>query len=284
MKSKSKRDVLAHTTNGVHSSNQTNSKIEKKNSEKKVEQDEVRINNKSVKRLLSQKKRLTGLQVGRILFLNVCKLFAGEGQIYSYQEYIELVNKLQPTEEEVGAYVFYQRLATHSVDTLNDLRANDVTALRGFRYLHLQIKLIKENPNSKLIAPDGIMDSILDIRGALQYIHSYALFFDAVRSILKHDRRITPAYRLLPESRRVMKEAKKYDEYIEKNFTAEDRSKYKLNYIGEIPRVYIEHKPKPKTIKKIIDYLMFEFDYHKSIDRVTRAEVTLYINNHFPRD
>ena len=146
------------------------------------------------------------------------------------------------------------------------------------------MKLIKENPNSKLIAPDGIMDSILDIRGALQYIHSYALFFDAVRSILKHDRRITPAYRLLPESRRVMKEAKKYDEYIEKNFTAEDRSKYKLNYIGEIPRVYIEHKPKPKTIKKIIDYLMFEFDYHKSIDRVTRAEVTLYINNHFPRD
>ena len=248
------------------------------------ETSEEKVNDKAVKRLLSQKKKLTGLQVGRILFLNVCRLFEGETELYTYEEYVELINKLQPTEEEVGGYIFYQRLATHAIDTLNIIRANDVTALRGFRYLHLQMELIKENPSSNLIDPDGIIESIFDIRRALQYINTYALLFDAMRSILKHDRRITPAYRLLPESRRVMKEAKKYDEYIEKNFTEDVRSKYKLNYIGEIPRVYTEHGSKPETINKIASYLKETFDYHKSIDRVTRAEVTLYINNHFPRD
>ena len=52
------------------------------------------VNDKAVKRLLRQKKPLTGTQVGRILFLNVCELTEGKEQLYNYKEYLEMTNLL----------------------------------------------------------------------------------------------------------------------------------------------------------------------------------------------
>ena len=44
------------------------------------------VNDKAVKRLLRQKKPLTGTQVGRIVFLNVCEMAEGNKEIYNFDD------------------------------------------------------------------------------------------------------------------------------------------------------------------------------------------------------
>ena len=147
-----------------------------------------------------------------------------------------------------------------------------------------QMELIKENPSSNLIDPDGIIESIFDIRRALQYINSYALFFDAMKDLLKNDRRLKESYRVPPAAQEIIDKAKELDTYIEKSFTAEVREKYELNFIGEIPRVYTEHKARAATVISLKDYLWDRFFYNHSVDDLATEATSIYINSHYPRD
>lgn len=248
-----------------------------------VERNNHDINDTAVKRLL-KKEQLTPLQIGRIIFLNVCEMTVGHKQLYSYDEYVKMQYKLERKKEAWGKFITYQRLTNYAVNALNNLRVRERLSFRGFEYINLQMKLIKENPNSKLIDPEQIMDAIEDIRQTLQYINSYALFYDAMRSILKNDRRLKESYRIEPSARSVLSRAKEYDEYIEKNFTEDVRKKYELNFIGEIPRVYTEHKARAVTVKRLKDYLWNRYFYTKPTDDLATEATSIYINSHYPRD
>lgn len=248
-----------------------------------IERENNDINDAAAKRLLKQ-KRLTPVQIGRLEFLNLCEMTLGHKQLYSNEQYVQMQYKLERKEEVFGKFITIQRLLNYAVNALNNLQVREDLSLTGFQYLYLQMDLIKENPNSELIHPDQIIISIQDIRRTLRYINSYALFYDAMRSILENDRRLKEAYRITPKAREVLNAAKDYDEYIKENFTQDVRKKYKLFYIGEIPRVYTEHKARVGTIKKLKKYLLDSFVYTEPVDSLPTEATSIYINSHFPRD
>lgn len=261
------------------------------------------VNDKAVKRLLRQKKPLTGTQVGRILFLNVCELTEGKEQLYNYKEYLEMTNLLYKSgsDKEIRDFILYQRLTTYAVNAINELIVRDKLSLKGFEYIYSQLDLykIKSTINSKLI-----IDTINDVRVNLQYINSYALFFDAMKKLLK-DRRLISEYRITTRSKEVIKQAKKFDNFIMNtsvdeyiDFHPDNPHSYDarmtrekkchelgLYPIGEIPRVYTEHQARKETIKALADYLLKWFDPDlASMDNLTTATITKYINQRFPRD
>lgn len=265
----SKKDI--HTQKSIHEYDEM---IERENND---------INDAAAKRLLKQ-KRLTPVQIGRLEFLNLCEMTLGHKQLYSNEQYVQMQYKLERKEEVFGKFITIQRLLNYAVNALNNLQVREDLSLTGFQYLYLQMDLIKENPNSELIHPNQIIISIQDIRRTLRYINSYALFFDAMRLILKNDRRLKSSYRITPKARTILNEAKKFDEYISKNFTADIRKKFNLYYIGEIPRVYTEHKAKAGTIKKLKDFLLSRYVYTEPVDSLPTEATSIYINSHFPRD
>lgn len=265
----SKKDI--HTQKSIHEYDEM---IERENND---------INDAAVKRLLKQ-KRLTPVQIGRLEFLNLCEMTLGHKQLYSNEQYVQMQYKLERKEEVFGKFITIQRLLNYAVNALNNLQVREDLSLTGFQYIHLQMHLIKENIDDELINPDQIMIAIQDIRRTLQYINSYALFYDAMRLILKNDRRLKSSYRITPKARTILNEAKKFDEYISKNFTADIRKKFNLYYIGEIPRVYTEHKAKAGTIKKLKDFLLSRYVYTEPVDSLPTEATSIYINSHFPRD
>ena len=251
--------------------------------EESVERRNNDVNDKAVKRLL-KRDQLSALQVGRILYLNVCEMTFGRKQLYSSDEYIKMQYKLERTKKEIGDFITYQRLVNYAVNFLNDIQTYEALALKGFKYIDVQMELIKNNPGSKLIDPDEIMSSIRDIRNTLQYINSYALFFDAMKDLLKNDRRLKESYRVPPAAQEIIDKAKEFDTYIEKSFTAEVREKYELTCIGEIPRVYTEHKARGATVISLKGYLWDRFFYNHSVDDLATEATSIYINSHYPRD
>lgn len=265
----SKKDI--HTQKSIHEYDEM---IERENND---------INDAAAKRLLKQ-KRLTPVQIGRLEFLNLCEMTLGHKQLYSNEQYVQMQYKLERKEEVFGKFITIQRLLNYAVNALNNLQVREDLSLTGFQYIHLQMHLIKENIDDELINPDQIMIAIQDIRRTLQYINSYALFYDAMRLILKNDRRLKSSYRITPKARTILNEAKKFDEYISKNFTADIRKKFNLYYIGEIPRVYTEHKAKAGTIKKLKDFLLSRYVYTEPVDSLPTEATSIYINSHFPRD
>lgn len=265
----SKKDI--HTQKSIHEYDEM---IERENND---------INDKAAKRLLKQ-EQLTPIQIGRLEFLNLCEMTLGHKQLYSSEQYLQMQYKLERTEEVWGKFITLQRLLNYAVNALNNLQVREDLSLTGFQYIHLQMHLIKENLDDELINPEQIMIAIQDIRRTLQYINSYALFYDAMRSILENDRRLKEAYRITPKAREVLNAAKDYDEYIKENFTQDVRKKYKLFYIGEIPRVYTEHKARAGTIKKLKKYLLDSFVYTEPVDSLPTEATSIYINSHFPRD
>lgn len=265
----SKKDI--HTQKSIHEYDEM---IERENND---------INDAAVKRLLKQ-KRLTPVQIGRLEFLNLCEMTLGHKQLYSNEQYVQMQYKLERKEEVFGKFITIQRLLNYAVNALNNLQVREDLSLTGFQYIHLQMHLIKENIDDELINPEQIMIAIQDIRRTLQYINSYALFYDAMRLILKNDRRLKSSYRITPKARTILNEAKKFDEYISKNFTADIRKKFNLYYIGEIPRVYTEHKAKVGTIKKLKDFLLSRYVYTEPVDSLPTEATSIYINSHFPRD
>lgn len=264
-----KKDI--HTQKSIHEYDEM---IERENND---------INDAAVKRLLKQ-KRLTPVQIGRLEFLNLCEMTLGHKQLYSNEQYVQMQYKLERKEEVFGKFITIQRLLNYAVNALNNLQVREDLSLTGFQYIHLQMHLIKENIDDELINPEQIMIAIQDIRRTLQYINSYALFYDAMRLILKNDRRLKSSYRITPKARTILNEAKKFDEYISKNFTADIRKKFNLYYIGEIPRVYTEHKAKAGTIKKLKDFLLSRYVYTEPVDSLPTEATSIYINSHFPRD
>lgn len=238
------------------------------------------VNDSSVKRLL-RLKRITGAQIGRILFLNVCEMLEGRQQLYTYTEYSDLIKKLD-TEDEIKDFIFYQRLTTYAVNEVNELMIRNSLSLKGLKYIHSEIRLCKLDPTHELDHRE-INSTINDIRLNLQYINSYALFYDAVKKLLR-DPRLKSKYRITNQARQVIKEAEKYDKYLFKHFNKIELEKLKLFPIGETPRIYIDHKPRPITITKIIDYLKVVFDPSVNIGNVTTSNVAKYLNNNFPRD
>lgn len=265
----SKKDI--HTQKSIHEYDEM---IERENND---------INDAAVKRLLKQ-KRLTPVQIGRLEFLNLCEMTLGHKQLYSNEQYVQMQYKLERKEEVFGKFITIQRLLNYAVNALNNLQVREDLSLTGFQYIHLQMHLIKENIDDELINPEQIIIAIQDIRRTLQYINSYALFYDAMRLILKNDRRLKSSYRITPKARTILNEAKKFDEYISKNFTADIRKKFNLYYIGEIPRVYTEHKAKAGTIKKLKDFLLSRYVYTEPVDSLPTEATSIYINSHFPRD
>ena len=240
------------------------------------------INDKAVKRLLRQKKPLTGTQVGRIIFLNVCEMAEGNKQIYNFDEYDRLVNKLFiQNEEEYKTYIFYQRLSTYAVNELNEIMIRNNLSLKGMKYIYSQFELLKLNQKIDI---EEIQKTVADYRLNLQYINSYALFFDAMKAMLK-DRRLKKEYRIPPLSRKVMISAKNYDEYLSKTYTDEEMKKLGLYYIGEIPRVYTEHSATQKTITSLVEYLQRLFDPNiGNMDELSTSNIAVDINQRFPRD
>lgn len=240
------------------------------------------INDKAVKRLLRQKKPLTGTQVGRIIFLNVCEMAEGNKQIYNFDEYDRLVNKLFiQNEEEYKTYIFYQRLSTYAVNELNEIMIRNNLSLKGMKYIYSQFELLKLNQKIDI---EEIQKTVADYRLNLQYINSYALFFDAMKAMLK-DRRLKKEYRIPPLSRKIMISAKNYDEYLSKTYTDEEMKKLGLYYIGEIPRVYTEHSATQKTITSLVEYLQRLFDPNiGNMDELSTSNIAVDINQRFPRD
>lgn len=234
----------------------------------------------AVKRLLRQDS-LTGLQIGRILFLNICEMTEGREQLYSSEEFIELLQKLSQDEFEIDNYIFYQRLATYAVNEINELMVRASLSLKGLKYIYSQFEIYKY---TKKLDAEEIQDTIFDIRLNLKYINSYALFFDAVRKMLK-DRRLKSKYRIIKQSKPVIEQAKKYDEFLLNTFSESERQKLKLYCIGEIPRVYTEHEPRKETIDAIIAFLKDNFNPKTSnMDNITTASIAMYLNSRFPRD
>lgn len=240
------------------------------------------VNDKAVKRLLRQKKPLTGTQVGRIVFLNVCEMAEGNKQIYNFDEYERLTSKLYvQNEKEYMTFIFYQRLSTYAVNELNEIMIRNNLSLKGMKYIYSQFELLKLN---KKIDTEEIQKTVMDYRLNLQYINSYALFFDAMKAMLK-DRRLKKEYRIPPLSRKVMISAKNYDEYLSKTYTDEEMQKLGLYYIGEIPRVYTEHSATQKTITSLVEYLQRLFDPKiGSMDGLSTSNIAVDINQRFPRD
>lgn len=250
--------------------------------DKNASVEEPEVNDKAIKRLLRQKKPLTGSQVGRIIFLNVCEMAEGNKQIYTFEEYDHLVNKLFiQNEEEYKTYIFYQRLSTYAVNELNEIMIRNNLSLKGMKYIYSQFELLKLN---KKIDTKEIQKTVMDYRLNLQYINSYALFFDAMKAMLK-DRRLKKEYRIPPLSRKVMISAKNYDEYLSKTYTDEEMKKLGLYYIGEIPRVYTEHSATQKTITSLVEYLQRLFNPNiGNMDELSTSNIAVDINQRFPRN
>lgn len=100
------------------------------------------VNDKAVKRLL-KRDQISALQVGRILYLNVCEMTLGHKQLYSHDEYIKMQYKLERTKKEIGDFITYQRLVNYAVNFLNDIQTYEALALKGFKYIDVQMELIK---------------------------------------------------------------------------------------------------------------------------------------------
>lgn len=235
------------------------------------------VDDVAVKRLLHQ-KQLSPLQVGRILFLDACRMFEGDKQIFTNEEYIHMVNKIKPQESTIGEYITYQRLTTYAVNSQNYLKARNESSLMGLQYIQLQARLIEEEPESTLIDSDQILTAIENIKTTLSFITVYALFFDAMRSILKNDRRIKSSYRITGQANEVIIGVKKYNEFIKKNITRNIREKYNLYPIDVISKTY--NTPKI-IIKELSEYLMDKFNYTNFLDNVVTMETTLYIKSYF---
>ena len=105
-----------------------------------------------------------------------------------------------------------------------------------------------------------------------------------MKDLLKNDRRLKESYRVPPAAQEIIDKAKEFDTYIEKSFTAEVREKYELNFIGEIPRVYTEHKARAATVISLKGYLWDRFFYTRPVDDLATEATSIYINSHYPRD
>jgi hypothetical protein len=239
------------------------------------------VNDTAVKRLLRLDK-ITGKQIGRILFLNVCEMVEGRKQLYSAKEYSALLEKIaDSSDKEIFDFLFYQKLATYATNELNEIIIRDDLSLKGLKYNYTSFKLYKLGQKINI---DEIQNTVFDVRLNLQYINSYALFYDAVKKMLG-DRRLKPEYRIPTQSRNVINQAKKYDDYLTKEFTESELKKLKLNFIGEIPRIYTEHPASKKTIDEIIKFLKNQYDPKISNgDSITTSITATYLNRMFPRD
>ena len=236
------------------------------------------VNDSAVKRLL-RKENLTGAQIGRILFLNIHEMIEGHKQLYTYEEYAELVRKLDD-ENEFKNFVFYQRLTTYAVNEINELMIRNELSLKGLKYIYSELRLHKLDEKHKLDYLE-IKSTINDIRLNLKYINSYALFYDAVKKLLK-DRRLKSEYRITKQAHKVIKETAKFNEYID-NLGKKEAKELKLYSIGKISEVYIEYKPRPEVINKIINYLRVVFDPSTNIGNVTVSNVAKYLNQEFSK-
>lgn len=252
-----------------------------------------RINDKAVKRLL-RLKELSPLQAGRILFLNNCYIIEGEKQLFGVDEYQALLKRMITDDEKSKEFMFYQRLATFGINELNLIKVKNGLALTSFDLISAQLEILKNHPER--YNPETTTDAIQNIRAAIREIHSYALYYDAAKKIFK-DRRLKDEYRTTSQSKRVIQKAKQFDEFLESSdvdkYLHIDNAKMKrrekchvlgLYQIGQIPRVYIEHKAKPQTIQSIIDYLKVTLDPRYSVDNITTAMIPAFIESHFPRD
>lgn len=259
-----------------------------------------RINDKAVKRLL-RLKELSPLQAGRILFLNNCYIIEGEKQLFGVDEYQALLKRMITDDEKSKEFMFYQRLATFGINELNLIKVKNGLALTSFDLISAQLEILKNHPER--YNPETTTDAIQNIRATIREIHSYALYYDAAKKIFK-DRRLKDEYRTTSQSKRVIQKAKQFDEFLESSdvdkylhidtasldsYNAKMKRREKchvlgLYQIGQIPRVYIEHKAKPQTIQSIIDYLKVTLDPRYSADNITTAMIPAFIESHFPRD
>ncbi len=238
------------------------------------------VNDKAVKRLLRLDK-VTGKQVGKILFLNVCEMVEGREQLYSTEEYIDLVDKINnKSEKDVYEFLFYQKLVTYATNELNDILIRNDLSLKGLKYNYAQFDLYKLG---KEINTEEIQNTVFNVRLNLRYINSYALFYDAVKKMLG-DRRLKYEYRVPTKSREVMNQAKKYDNYLSSEFTNDELKKLDLHFIGEIPRVYTEHPASKETIDKVVEYLKKQYNPKYGSDSITTSITATYLNKMFPRD
>lgn len=260
---------------------QPKKKIDKSENEKDIQISSNSVNDAAVRKLLNQKE-ITGLQIGRILFLNICEMIEGKKQLYTYEEYIDLISLLakKNDDDEIRNFIFYQRLTTYAVNELNEMIIRNKLSLKGFKYLYSELSLYEIN-NMHQLDYSEINSTINDIRLNLQYINSYALFYDAMKKMLK-DPKLKTKYRISHQAEQVINEAKKYDEFIKK----QDKIKeLKLIPIGEEPRIYTEHIATEETVNDIIKYLKNTFDPTLSSgDNITTSDVAKYINNHYPRN
>lgn len=255
-----------------------------KTNKKEINEFEKIINNNNknvddmvIKRLL-QKKQLSPLQVGRIIFLDSCKMFSGQKQIFTSDEYLQMISKINPKDDEIGEFITFQRLTTYAINAQNYLKVRNESSLIGLQYLKMQMDLIKKNPKSKLIDPDQILFIIGNIKSTLSFIESYAIFYDAMRLILKNDRRLKPSYRITGQAPEVLKAVKEYNKFIVKEFSNAMREKYNLYTIDNIPKIDSTEQTK---VKKLGKYLMDKYSYTNFVDNVVTNETTLYIASYF---
>jgi len=96
-----------------------------------------------MKRLLRQ-KRVSALQIGRIMFLNNCILSENSNneQLFTVEEMDQLLHNFYQycSEEEYKEFKLYQHLVTFSLNVLNLLLAKNATANQSAAFLISQAK------------------------------------------------------------------------------------------------------------------------------------------------
>lgn len=103
----------------------------------------MEINKYAMKRLLRQ-KRVSALQIGRIMFLNNCILSENSNneQLFTVEEMDQLLHNFYQycSEEEYKEFKLYQHLVTFSLNVLNLLLAKNAAANQSAAFLISQAK------------------------------------------------------------------------------------------------------------------------------------------------
>lgn len=242
------------------------------------------VNDSAVKRLLKQ-STITGLQIGRILFLNICEMIEGKKQLYTYDEYLDMISLLSSSHDldSINDFIFFQRLTTYAVNELNEMIIRNKLSLKGLKYINSELQLFKLN-NKHNLDYNEIYNTIDDIKTNIQYINSYGLFFDAMKLLLK-DNRLKEDYRISRQSQKVLQAVDIHNRNIDRwinPLKKKTKPKDIEKFIIHEAYTDINDMPSTQPITELSSYLKNTFDPQKnSIDNITTSDIAKYINFHF---
>lgn len=238
--------------------------------------DKLPVSTDSVKNLLRENKSLSALQVGRIMFLNNCMLMDNGHRLYTSEQNREMLKKLKKTSKDTEDMIFYQRLVTYSINELNIIIMYDRLAERSIDFIKSQVKLARQGCKVDI---NKYYEATHDVRKATEFIASYAVFYDAMKIILK-DRRLTDRFRIAPLSQRILNEAKELDRKILQD-KKEQKEPFKMYLIGTRGYEMVIEHAEDKRINNLVTYLKNKFNAKRQINALDTEAVASDIRSGF---